>query len=259
MNNICPVISIITVSYNAVNAIEETILSIINQTYPWLEYIIVDGGSTDGTVNVIQEYSNRISHWISEPDGGIYDAMNKGICLATGKWINFMNAGDTFVTSSIISDIFREQCNSDVIYGNSVYCYEGGNISIIAKDSHLISEGMIFCHQSSFVRTDLLKLCPFDLKYKFAADYDFFWKIYKSGNKFEYRNSNIAVYSLEGGATDKNYINCFYEINLINGNQKTFSFKMKIVLLFFRGILLKVLPAKSLYRIRKYIYKNKHV
>lgn len=259
MKDIYPLVSIVTVSYNAVSTIEQTILSVINQTYSNIEYIIIDGGSTDGTVDVIKKYQDKVAFWVSEPDKGIYDAMNKGVKVAAGDWINFMNAGDTFVTSTIISDIFSEKCSSDVIYGNSIYCYEGGTISVTAKNINYLSQGMIFCHQSSFVTTNLLKLHLFDSKYKFAADYDFFWKIYKLGNKFEYRQREIAMYSLEGGATDTNYINCFREINLINGNQKNYRYNITIIWLFFREKLLKVISAKYLYRIRKYRYRNKPV
>ena len=98
-------ISVITVAYNASRYIETTILSVINQTYSNIEYIIIDGGSTDGTVDIIKKYSNKISYWISEPDKGIYDAMNKGINKATGEWINFMNAGDTFHNPDTLSAV----------------------------------------------------------------------------------------------------------------------------------------------------------
>ena len=94
-------ISVITVCYNAENNLERTILSVLNQTYSNIEYIIIDGGSTDGTIDLIKKYADKITYWQSETDKGIYDAMNKGIQKATGEWINFMNAGDLFSSTTI--------------------------------------------------------------------------------------------------------------------------------------------------------------
>jgi len=98
-------VTIITVTYNAERFIERTIQSIIGQDYPNIEYIVIDGGSDDDTINIIKKHEEYIAYWISEPDGGIYDAMNKGIEVATGEWINFMNAGDTFSHASVLSHI----------------------------------------------------------------------------------------------------------------------------------------------------------
>lgn len=95
-------ISVITVCYNCVSVIEQTIKSVLEQTYPNIEYIIIDGGSMDGTVDIIKKYSDTVTYWISEPDNGIYDAMNKGIDMATGDYLNFMNAGDTFFEDKAI-------------------------------------------------------------------------------------------------------------------------------------------------------------
>lgn len=101
-----PSISVITVSYNAVTSIEKTMLSVLNQIYDRVEYIIIDGGSVDGTLEVIQKYVDRLGYWVSEPDKGIYDAMNKGILNASGDWIIFMNCGDIFVDDNVLYSLF---------------------------------------------------------------------------------------------------------------------------------------------------------
>ena len=103
-----PKISIITVSFNAVKVIEETIVSVINQTYTNVEYIIIDGGSTDGTVDIIKEYADKISYWVSESDKGIYDAMNKGGIKALGDFLYFLNAGDSFYNKSSLMSVVKE-------------------------------------------------------------------------------------------------------------------------------------------------------
>ena len=101
-----PLISIITVVFNGEKYLEETIQSVINQTYSNVEYIIIDGGSSDGTLDIIKKYEERIDYWVSEKDKGIYDAMNKGIDVASGEWINFMNAGDGFYADDVLDKIF---------------------------------------------------------------------------------------------------------------------------------------------------------
>lgn len=123
MNN--PLISVVTVSYNAVSTIEQTIISVLNQMYFNIEYIIIDGGSTDGTVDIIKRYDDKIAYWQSEPDRGIYDAMNKGILQAKGEWIYFIGASDLLLKNSF-QTIFSEKIDAEVIYGDITIVYPKG-------------------------------------------------------------------------------------------------------------------------------------
>lgn len=212
-----PLISIVTVSFNAVSVIEKTILSIINQTYPNIEYIIIDGGSTDGTVDVIKKYSDKVAYWVSEPDKGIYDAMNKGIARATGKWINFMNTGDTFHDENVVSSLFENDENNEsymAIYGNTEYVYSRKKIIIkqLSDKQHKI---MPSCHQSIFCLTKEMKDHGFNLKYKIAADFDFFYSLYKKGASYKYIDTLVAVYDASSGFSSVNAFACFKEIQQI--------------------------------------------
>lgn len=146
-------ITVITICYNAVDVIENTILSVINQTYHNLEYVIVDGGSQDGTLEIIKKYENCIDKWISEPDEGIFDAMNKGIKMATGEWLNFMNAGDWFFSNDAIEKIFSEKIPDVVgfIYSDCELRYPTGKVVIKETNE---STGDIY-HQASIYKKEL--------------------------------------------------------------------------------------------------------
>lgn len=201
-----PLISVVTVCFNAVKDIEKTILSVINQTYENIEYIIIDGGSTDGTVDVIKKYADRITYWISEPDKGIYDAMNKGIKVATGEWINFMNAGDCFVKETVLEDCFgRTVYNHDerVLYGNCIYKYKWGYRRVVPEDIRNIVNRMTMCHQSVFIRG--YKDVYFDLEYKLAADYNQILCLYMDNQRFRYINCYVALEEMQRGSTCNNY------------------------------------------------------
>lgn len=212
-----PLITVVTVSYNAASTIEGTILSVINQTYSNIEYIIIDGGSTDGTVDIIKKYSDKISYWVSEPDKGIYDAMNKGIAKATGKWINFMNAGDTFYDEKVIDILFKNYKNKDkyvAVYGNTEYVYSRRRIMIkqLSDRQHRI---MPSCHQSIFCLTGKMKEHGFNTKYRFAADFDFFYWLYQKGLLYKYIDTPVAVYDATSGLSSLNALACFKEIQKI--------------------------------------------
>lgn len=197
-----PKISIITVTYNTEKNIEKTILSVINQTYESIEYIIIDGGSTDNTVSIIKKYQNIINFWISEPDSGIYNAMNKGIKNATGSWIHFMNAGDFFVNDNIISNIFDRPTFSDVIYGHTlVYNEKIEKIVEIIAGTVTDKNPMPFCHQSVFVRKHIFKQFLFDETYKICSDKDFFLKIYKQSPSYYNTKDFISQIQMIGFST----------------------------------------------------------
>jgi len=204
-------ITVITVSYNAVNTIEKTILSVINQSYPNIEYIIIDGKSNDGTTDIIRKYSDRISYWCSEPDKGIYDAMNKGIKLAHGEWIAFMNAGDSYVNSHVIENIFSKQISVDklVIYGKTLVHYNWGTYIVTPNKLSEIKRCMPFCHQSTFTNREVLASNPFDISHKITADHQLFLNIYNSSpNSFEYYSKTIADFDGITGisSTQKSYL-----------------------------------------------------
>lgn len=155
-------ITIITVCYNCKNDIESTILSVIGQTYSKIEFIVIDGGSTDGTLKIIKKYKDEIDVLISEPDNGIFDAMNKGLKHATGTWVNFMNAGDSFHDRETVSKVFENKTYSSigVVYGSKI---TNGKIIHPAKLSSLKYGGIMACHQSIFYNRNV---CGEELYYK---------------------------------------------------------------------------------------------
>ena len=210
-----------TTAYNAEKTLEPTLLSIIDQSYSNIEYIVIDGGSTDGTLNIIQKYQNRLSYWNSEPDRGIYDAMNKGIAIATGEWINFMNCGDSFLDKETIQNIFSSNWqNTDIIYGDTELKFKSRSI-VYKSDLTKINRKMPFCHQSCFIRTSLLKQYPFDLTFKLCSDYHQIYRLYQENKKFHYVPIVIASYEAEAGSSSTSIKKVLHEQNLINGsNQK---------------------------------------
>lgn len=195
-----PKISVITVVYNAVEDLPITIESVASQTYPNLEYIIIDGGSRDGTKELI-EASNQIDYWVSEPDRGIYDAMNKGIQAATGQWLNFLNAGDRFFNPDTLLNItFESYRDAALIYGNTFY-RERDQVEPPAPLSKLLSGGIMGCHQSMFFNQTVLEQeLVYDRKLRLAGDSELVTKIYAMGFDLVYLDIPIADY-MGGGAS----------------------------------------------------------
>lgn len=193
-------ISVVTVCYNAVDSIEKTINSVINQTYQDVEYVIVDGKSTDGTVDIIKKYSDRVSKWISERDNGIYDAMNKAIDFVSGDYVLFMNSGDYFYSDTVVDSMVRNfSCTtSAVIYGDTKYIKTWGQFELIPDKLDAFRTICPFCHQSAFIKTELMKKYKYNTIYKFAADYDFFHRLWVEGEEMIYFPITISVFDGSG-------------------------------------------------------------
>lgn len=203
----CPLVSIITVVYNGAEALEKTILSIINQTYTNIEFIIIDGGSTDNTIEIIKKYEQSISYWVSEKDKGIYDAMNKGIERATGSWINFMNVGDHFYDENVISDVFSvDRSEYDFIYGDTEVKSSYKEPSIEKPGDKRNFWRKIIRHQSIFSKADLNKKYPFKTQYRVSADFDFIYQMFFYQFRTLYVNRVISSFDLIGFSHENRYI-----------------------------------------------------
>lgn len=212
-------ISIVTVCYNASSEIEKTMESVLSQSYENIEYIIIDGASTDKTLELVNslasKYNSRKVQIFSELDNGIFDAMNKGIKMATGDWINFMNAGDLFYNENVIENMFKFEFseNTGVVFGDT-YTEKGlfKMKPFIYNPKRFCEMGI--CHQSLFVRTVLAKKYLFDLHFKVAADYNMIHKIYDAGFDFQYCNIPVSIYDMYGFST-QNVIRQVDEIAMI--------------------------------------------
>ena len=174
-------ISIVTVCFNSAKTIEQTIKSVLNQSYKNIEYIVIDGGSTDGTLDIIRKYEPYITYWVSEPDKGIYDAMNKGIKASNGELIAFINSDDWYHEDAMqhFAEVYERQ-PADVLFGDIIFINDNEEkyVSNENVDLDKLMYTNMLCHQAICTRTVLMKENPFDLQYKIAADYDFLLKLY---------------------------------------------------------------------------------
>ena len=202
-----PTISIVTVCFNASSYIRPTIESVIGQSYPAVEYIIVDGKSTDATMDIVHEYTQQISKIVSETDKGIYDAMNKGLALATGQYILYMNGGDRFAHNGVLEQIFMHLKPADVYYGDTEIIDEQWNVTGLRRlrppeglTWQSFGMGMLVSHQSFIARREL---CPhFDMRYRYSADFD--WCIHILRNVRHISNTGMVISQfMQGGTTSK--------------------------------------------------------
>lgn len=222
-----PVVSIVTVVYNSVADIEATIRNVLDLSYSKLQYIIIDGGSSDGTLEILEKYKKKIDVVISEPDKGIYDAMNKSVDYCRGEWIGFMNSGDIFNSNTTIEEVFQDFAFDEdevLIYGKHKVAY---GKKIVLKSTRPLAElwkGMTIQHQSIFMKKSLLQKYPFNLDYKFAADFDLVLNCYTRGLGIRFVDLFVSIVAANGVSesnSTKTYTE-FKNIALRYGSEKNY-------------------------------------
>ncbi len=217
-------ISIITVVYNNQSTIRQAIESVLNQSYSNIEYVIIDGNSKDNTVSIIEEYKNRLGYFISEPDKGLYDAMNKGIQACTGDIIGILNSDDLYQDLDVINDVmkqFNDDPKLDILYGDLVYVKSEDTNKIVRNwkskmyYEEFFENANVPPHPALFVKSKVYNESGlFDLQYKLAADYELMLRIFKKHNfNSKYINRLIIKMRL-GGATNQSFS------NIVNQNKE---------------------------------------
>jgi glycosyltransferase involved in cell wall biosynthesis len=198
-----PVLSVITIVYNNLRDIERTLLSVLNQTYDAIEYIVVDGASNDGTLEIIKRYEKRIATLVSEKDKGIYDAMNKGLALATGEYVIFMNSGDEFYANDTVTKVFATAPDADIYYGETEMVND--ERESLGQRRHKAPNkfnwrsfkyGMSVSHQAIYIKRALTE--PYDMRYQLSADIDWIIRAAKKAKKIVKVDGYVAKYLVGG-------------------------------------------------------------
>jgi glycosyltransferase involved in cell wall biosynthesis len=198
-----PILSVITVVYNNSTDIERTMLSVLNQTYKGIEYIVVDGGSTDGTLQIIEKYKDHIAKSISEKDKGIYDAMNKGLAISTGDYVLFMNSADEFYSADTVANVFATVPDADIYYGETEMISPNGES--LGQRRHTAPEnftwrsfkyGMSVSHQAIYIKRSLVE--PYDPRYQLSADIDWILRAAKKAKSIVNVHQYVAKYQVGG-------------------------------------------------------------
>ena len=193
-------LSIITINYNNREGLQRTIDSVLAQTWKDFEWIVIDGGSTDGSRELIEQYHKHFAYWCSEPDKGVYNAMNKGIARAKGEYLNFMNSGDTFYEEETLKKVFNKSRNADVLYGDCMQVF--GNRTELSRYPQCMElyalYGRPICHQTMMIRSQLLKDSGYDESYRICADYKHSLEMAMRGATFEHVGTVVCRYDMSG-------------------------------------------------------------
>ena len=200
-------VSIITISYNNLEGLKKTYDSIRRQTFADYEWIVIDGGSTDGTTEFLQEHSKELSFWCSEPDKGVYNAQNKGTKYARGEYSIYMNSGDSFFSDDVLENIFKKDIDADVIYGNWMLVFEDRETRVgvapkVADLAYFFDDNM--CHQAMLIRTEAVKNRPYDESFRIYADWEEWLALYMQGKLFHRIDMIVCNFMVGGISTGDN-------------------------------------------------------
>lgn len=199
-------LSIITVNLNNRDGLKRTIDSVVSQTFTDYEWIVIDGGSTDGSRELIEQYSDRFAYWCSEPDKGIYNAMNKGISHAKGEWLQFLNSGDVLYSNNTLASVFSSKYDADVLYGDSIYVGKDKSFPHICPDpmslSYLYSD--FLNHQATFYNKSVFDRYSYDETNRIYSDWQLSLRLILDGKKFTHLPYYIVYYNFEGLSSNFN-------------------------------------------------------
>lgn len=219
-------LSIITINLNNRDGLLRTIDSVISQTFTDYEWIVIDGGSTDGSRELIEKYSNHFTYWVSEPDKGIYNAMNKALPLVKGEWVQFLNSGDWLCENNTLEKVFCEEHKCDVIYGNTFLVKESNRIPVFFPSKLKFSWILNDCinHQSSFYKSKLFREISYNEEFSIIADRALIMELMLRNKVFKHINQFIACFDSNGLSTQSNAL-FFKELNTIHKNNIPYHLK----------------------------------
>ena len=202
-------LSVITITWNAATTLERTLRSVREQSWPHIEHLIIDGGSDDGTLELIGRYAHEQLRWVSEPDRGLYDAMNKGAAMAKGDYLCFLNAGDTFFAADTVEKMmltFEDASAPDILYGETAIVDNAGTFLHMRRlkapeklNWKSFRQGMVVCHQAFIVKRELFE--PYNLAYRFSSDFDWSIRMMKKATSIHNTRLTLINYLNEGMTT----------------------------------------------------------
>lgn len=213
-----PKVTVVTVCYNCCDVIERTMLNVLRQTYPNLEYIVIDGASTDGTRDIVARYADRLDYWLSESDKGIYDAMNKGIRAASGEWIIFRNAGDYFFKPTTVEDVFRwyeDKGETFIVGGTRCFGTNGYRDKFYNAQYAEVWHCAYISHPSTFIRQSVQKNNYYSCAYRIASDYRFFQKLILENAAIVLYGGIVSLFDCESGISTTHLSQSWKEMLMI--------------------------------------------